>query len=595
MKLKVREIPVVCAVLIMAALVLLPSGAARPRHGQKGKAESWEAGADKRKSDYMFMEAMRRNSLGEDGPYFELLQRAVELDSTDTQPGMTLGYYYMALGQEDTTLARKGYAMMRRHFDRHPSDYYSAIFYGVVNNQLGNAREAVRVWQTLDSLNPHKPNVTLRYAEALQTAGDSLSLRRSVDVLNRLERAEGMDLGLTSHKVRSLMALKDTTATMREMDSLLSATGTNATTTLYAGDVMMAIGKPDSAIALYNRACEIDPTNGLGYYKRAEFYRERGDSTAFDREVFQAVKQEGLDPDVKLEIFSSYIRQLYNDSTQQGRIQELFDALIEQYPHEGRVRDLYSSYLVALKDYHGAAEQQEYATDTDPSKAERWRGTVSLYASAKEYRKALETARKGLEYIPDDAGLMFYAANMLTMLDRNSEAIAAYDSTLTVIGDGDEELRSAVLSSIGDTYYKMGTTDSAFVYYDRALEMNPDNLLALNNCAYYLAETGQDLDKAEKMSAICVRQQPDNDTALDTYAWIFFKKKDYKSAKEYIDRALALESEDPQADVLHHAGDIYYMNGDHKAAVDFWERALKLDPDNALLKKKVKNRTHFYE
>ena len=145
MKLKVREIPVVCAVLIMAALVLLPSGAARPRHGQKEKAESWEAGADKRKSDYMFMEAMRRNSLGEDGPYFELLQRAVELDSTDTQPGMTLGYYYMALGQEDTTLARKGYAMMRRHFDRHPSDYYSAIFYGVVNNQLGNAREAVRV------------------------------------------------------------------------------------------------------------------------------------------------------------------------------------------------------------------------------------------------------------------------------------------------------------------------------------------------------------------------------------------------------------------------------------------------------------------
>ena len=141
----------------------------------------------------------------------------------------------------------------------------------------------------------------------------------------------------------------------------------------------------------------------------------------------------------------------------------------------------------------------------------------------------------------------------------------------------------------------MGTTDSAFVYYDRALEVNPDNLLALNNCAYYLAETGQDLDKAEKMSAICVRQQPDNDTALDTYAWIFFKKKDYKSAKEYIDRALALESEDPQADVLHHAGDIYYMNGDHKAAVDFWERALKLDPDNALLKKKVKNRTHFYE
>jgi tetratricopeptide (TPR) repeat protein len=110
-----------------------------------------------------------------------------------------------------------------------------------------------------------------------------------------------------------------------------------------------------------------------------------------------------------------------------------------------------------------------------------------------------------------------------------------------------------------------------------------------------MAENGIDLDKAERMSAICVRQQPDNDTALDTYAWIFFKKKDYARAKEMIDRAVAIESEDPQADVLHHAGDIYYMNGEPESAIEFWEEALKLDPDNKLLQKKVKNRTHYYE
>lgn len=592
---KVREIPVVCALVALTALVVLPAGAAKPRSGKKEIRERWEAGADKRKSDYIFMEAQRRNSLGDDGPYFELLRRAVELDSTDTQPGLTLGYYYMALGQSDTTLAKKGYSMMRRHFNANPDDYYSAIFYGVVNNQLGNTREAVRVWQTLDSLNPHKPNVTLKYAEALQTTRDSASLRKSVEVLDRLERAEGADLGLTSHKVRSLMALRDTAATLVEMERLLENTGTNATNTLYAGDVMMALGRADSAIALYNRACDIDPTNGLAYYKRAEFYRERGDSVAFDREVFQAVKQEGLDPEVKLEIFSSYIRQLYADTTQQGRIQGLFDTLLEQHPHEAGIRDLYSSYLVALKDYRGAAEQQEYAIDTDPSNMDRWRGAVSLYASAEDYAKALETAEKGLKYDEDDAPLMFYAANMLHLLDRNDEAIAEYGRTLQAVPEDNRELRSAVLCSMGDTYYKMGQTDSAFVYYDRALEINPDNLLALNNCAYFMAEEGIDLDKAEKMSAICVRQQPDNDTALDTYAWIFFKKKEYNNAKDFIDRALALEADDPQADVLHHAGDIYYMNGDHKAALDFWERALKLEPDNTLLQKKVKNKTHFYE
>lgn len=583
------------AIAILTAMVILPGGRAGARTGKHRQKESWEAGADKRKSDYIFMEAQRQNALGNDGDYFELLQRAVELDSTDTQPGMTLGYYYMALGQGDITLALKGYDLMRRHFNSNPSDYYSAIFYGMVNNQLGNRDESVRVWHTLDSLNPHKPNVTMKYAEALQAAFDSASLRRSIDVLNRLERAEGVDIGLTSNKVRALMLLRDTAATLAEVDNLLTATGNNPNSSLYAGDVMMAVGRPDSAIALYNRACEIDPTNGLAYYKRAEFYREQGDSVGFDREVFEAVRQEGLDPEVKIEIFSSYIRQLYADTLQQPRIQGLFDTLLIQHPHEAQIRDLYSSYLVAIKDFKGAAEQQEYAIDTNPSDTDRWRSAVSLYATAEDYDKAFETAERALKYAPDDPALMFYGANMLALLDRSDEAITRYGSTLEVTPAENHELRSAVLCSMGDTYYKAGAIDSAFVYYDRALEENPDNLLALNNCAYFMAEEGIDLDKAEKMSAICVRQQPDNDTALDTYAWIFFKKKDYSNAKDFIDRALDIEGDDPQADVLHHAGDIYYMNGDHRKALLLWEEALKLDPDNKLLQKKVKNKTHFYE
>ncbi|MDE6628810.1 MAG: tetratricopeptide repeat protein, partial [Muribaculaceae bacterium] len=142
---------------------------------------------------------------------------------------------------------------------------------------------------------------------------------------------------------------------------------------------------------------------------------------------------------------------------------------------------------------------------------------------------------------------------------------------------------------------KLNEVDSAIAYYDRDLEVNPDNLLALNNCAYFMAEQGRDLDKAERMSAICVRQQPDNDTAIDTFAWILFKQRRYAEAKEQIDRALAIEADNPQADVLHHAGDIYYMNGDHKGALELWQRALQLDPSDKLLQKKVRHRTHFFE
>lgn len=581
-------------IAMMALLMLLPCALAG-KGNSRGKSEKWADGADRRKADYIFMEAMRRNATDSDGEYFELLRRAVELDSSDTHPGMTLGYYYMALGQEDTTLATRGYNMMRRHFTTHPDDYYGAIFYGMVNNQLGNNNEAVRVWQTLDSLHPDKPDVTLKLAQALQSTRDTANLRRSVSVLNRIERAEGVDIGLTSHKVRALMALRDTAGTLNEIESLLASSRPNATNILFAGDVFMALNCPDSAIAYYNRACDIDPTNGMGYYKRAEFYRERGDSVGFDREVFEAVKQDGLDLEVKLDIFTGYIRQLYADSLQRPRIQSIFDALLLQNPHEPQVRDLYSSYLVAIDDFRGAAEQQEIALDTDPSDANRWRSAISLFGRAEDYEKAVETGRRGMHYLPDDALLTFYTSTALAQLERNDEALEMLHKALEQTDEADKEMRSTILCTIGDVLYKQEKPDSAFVYYDRALEYNPDNLLALNNCAYFMAEEGIDLDKAERMSSICVRQQPDNDTALDTYAWILFKKKNYAEAKAVIDRALALEADDPQADVLHHAGDIYYMNGEPESALEFWEEALKLEPDNKLLKKKVKNKTHYYE
>lgn len=580
------------AVILIAVVA---SAAASGKGGRKGERAKWIAEARQRKADYIYMEAQRQHALGNEDAYFDLMQRAYALNPSETGGALDLGFMLMNLGQTDSALMSKGYGLLRNNFYGNPDDYYGAIVYGMVNNQLGNNAESIRVWQTLDSLNPHKPTVALKYAEALTQSRDSANLRLSVDVLNRIERAEGTDIGLSSHKVASLLALADTAGVLAEIGHLLGSVKPNVVNAVYAGDVYFALGQPDSAIAYYNRACDIDPSNGLPYYKRAEFYRSTGDSISFDREVYQAVRQDGLDLDVKLEMLSGYVRQLYADTLQRPRIVELFDTLLISHPHETSIRDLYSSYLIAVENYRGAAEQQEYALDLDPSNSDRWKSTASLWGQAQNYAKALDVARRGIHYLPSDPLLKFYAATSLSMLGKSDEALDSLKSALRVVPETNSSLKSSILCTVADELYKSGAKDSAFVYYGRALDVDPENMLALNNCAYFMAEEGVDLDKAESMSSITVRKDPSNDTALDTYAWILFKKKDYTKAKDIIDRAVALEADKPQADVLHHAGDIYYMNGLPDEAVEFWSEALELDPDNALLKKKVKNRTHYYE
>ncbi len=49
------------------------------------------------------------------------------------------------------------------------------------------------------------------------------------------------------------------------------------------------------------------------------------------------------------------------------------------------------------------------------------------------------------------------------------------------------------------------------------------------------------------------------------------------------------------ADVLEHAGDIYFMDGEPDKAFYFWKEALKLTPDNELLQRKVRNKSYYFK
>ena len=96
---------------------------------------------------------------------------------------------------------------------------------------------------------------------------------------------------------------------------------------------------------------------------------------------------------------------------------------------------------------------------------------------------------------------------------------------------------------------------------------------------------------------LCVTAETwhENDSYLDTYAWICFKKADYKTALEYILKAIEFTEGDLSAELYEHYGDILFMNGDPKKALEQWKKAYEQNPDSELLKRKVMNKTYFYE
>lgn len=549
---------------------------------------------DIRKADYLYLEALRVKSQGNGDAAFDLLLRARELNPADEEIGEELAGYVLSISEGDSVVVAQGVEMMREYYDKNPADYYPSVKYALLNEQLPNRDEALRVWKDLHIRYPEREEVTFRYAQMLQHGGDENDRNHAVAIYDSLEMLTGKSITLSTKKIQLYYSSNDTAKILEEVDALRNSTPNSVEYLVFSGDVYSMFERNDEAKGFYDQACAVDPSSGLAYYSRAQFYKSLGDSAAFDSEVFQALKQDNLDVDTKLMILRSYIQEMYNDSIQQPRIKQLFDVLIDQHPHEHDLHDMYARYLIVAKDYAGAATQEELTLDLDPADEEGWEMLTSLYLQVEDLEKAEKAVERSLRYYPDNAKQYLVLGSIYSQQGKRAEAEKQYEKGLELADSTDVALLSSIYGSIGDNFYADEQADSAFVYYKKALLYNPDNYLALNNCAYYLACEGKELDEALKMIEKVMAVETDNPTSMDTYAWVLFKRKDYAKAREVIDKTLEL-SEEESADLLEHAGDIYFMDGEPEQAVEYWKLALKLDPDNELLGRKVKHKTYFFK
>ncbi len=126
------------------------------------------------------------------------------------------------------------------------------------------------------------------------------------------------------------------------------------------------------------------------------------------------------------------------------------------------------------------------------------------------------------------------------------------------------------------------------MYFEKLLTIDPNNILVLNNYAYYLSVRKEHLDKAERMSKKTIEMEPVNGTYLDTYAWILFQLNKYGDALKYIEKAY-LNGGEESAEINDHFGDILYKNSKKEMAKAYWLKAKELGKNDDVLEKKIES------
>lgn len=573
----------VIAICCLAAFALSLSAGHKPAANTENQ----------RKAEYLYLEAMVKHIEDDEASFHDLIKRAYELDPDNS----IINYYYgySILLKDNITQEGADYALglMKNHFDAHPEDFYENYMYAFASSQAGKKDEALRVWEKLIEIYPAKVQLYPLLADAYASKGE---FRKAIAAYDSLEHSEGRSDEITVRKVGYMFALNDTASAIREGRSLLSEAPGNLTYNVLMGDIFLQLNNTDSAMTYYDKAQKIDPDNGYVNLSKANVYNQLGDSVDYEREITAAVVNKNIDVKAKINIMTSYIRQCIQDNDSSARVDNMFKVVVEQHPHEADILKLYCDYLTFKHDYANAAEQLSYALDINPTDKKSWERLMWLYLYQKEANRAIEAGEKALSYNPDELAVYQIMATAYFQLEDYDKSLEIYNQLLDKNKATHELNESDIYSGIAEAYNKKGDTAKCFENYEKAIEISPNNYLALNNYAYSLCISGKDLDKAERMSKTAVDADPDNVSYIDTYAWICFQKRDYKTALEYIKKAFDENGDDdPSAEMFEHYGDILFMNGDPDGALVQWKKALKLEPDSKLLKRKVENKTYFYE
>ncbi|MDR1936982.1 MAG: tetratricopeptide repeat protein [Tannerellaceae bacterium] len=541
--------------------------------------DAWgQAAKEQRKFDYFFFEGLNLKTEGKYDAAFDAFMHCLAIDSTSAPLLYELSSFYMQLDRSD-----KAVDMLKRAVLNSAGNFTYKMALATISRSLGMYGEAVDVYEELVAGYPDKVELYYYLADALTQEGET---GKAIEAYDMLESTMGMNEAISMQKYKLYSMLEESASAFKEMEKLTAKFPAEARYPIMIGDLYLEKGQTKEAYESYQKAYAIDPSNPYYIVAMANYYEATNDKAAAETQIRNALVNDKLDIDTKVGILSRYIIRLQQSQKGTDNANALFETLIEQHPEETELKLMYGRLLVSGGKTDEAKFQFQLVTEMEPANAAAWQQLLDLSLKQQDSREIIRLCTKCIELFPDAPEYYFYMGIGYYQEEDYPKALEVYREGVNVVPAENKELRSTFYGQIGDIYHQAGQQENAYEAYEKALELNDKNIPVLNNYAYFLSLENKDLKKAERMSAQCIKLEPDNATYLDTYAWIFFKQGNYKLAKFYIESALQKDKSN-SSELVDHYGDILYMSGNKEDALIQWKQAKEMGKTSDVLDRKI--------
>ncbi len=263
---------------------------------------------------------------------------------------------------------------------------------------------------------------------------------------------------------------------------------------------------------------------------------------------------------------------------------EILDELYNEKSDNQLLLNLMTITLSELEDFDRLAQISKHYISLYPDSADGYENLTIAYMHQERYQDLLDISSMGAIKFPKNVTFPYFMGNTYLTLEDFESAKREFLKSLEISPEN-RIIRQSLLT-VYEELEEYEVSDSLFKILFTEDKNDATNL---NNYAYSLCErksvSDTTLDYALTLAENAVKIEPDNSAFLDTIGWIYFRKKNYNLAIEYIKQSLSIDS--TNSVILEHLGDVYLKLNDLDNGLKNYHKALKYSPGNQSVLNKI--------
>ncbi|HYG22125.1 MAG TPA: tetratricopeptide repeat protein [Verrucomicrobiae bacterium] len=413
-----------------------------------------------------------------------------------------------------------------------PTDFRALLVRARLSLAQTNISQAIAQIRQLKAAYPRVPQVNMELARALLATND---MGAAVTALNEALAANPNFADALFLKAQVTYRQGDFVSAQSAFSDLTKLNPRLVPPQLGLAEVHLARGQPEQAIEVYNNLASLYPSNAQPRFLTGTVYRRQGKTAEAEKALNEALRLDRNHLPALHELLDLKVQE-----KQFAEAEEILKRLETLKPGDALVLFSRARLRLAQENSSAAENDLKQAIAADPSFFPSRDMLTALYLTTGRNAEALAFLEQSAAAFPRNFKVLLQTALLLDQGTNHAQAAAAYE---------------------------------------KAIAVEPDSTLALNNLAYLYAEDLGNLERALELARRARQLAPEDPVVADTYGWVQFRRRDYAQALTPLLESAAKLTNNPHAQF--HAGMASYMQGDEKNSPVFLKQALAMDQNVA--------------